>query len=166
MDAAAHFRRMATYNSRANALLYDAVARLPDAAYRADRGAFFGSIHCTLNHILLGDTIWMTRFEGGSHPSTSLDAILHDRLDALRPAREAMDARIERFMAERLTPAFLASSIGYVTNAGVPAEDPVEILLPHFFNHQTHHRGQVHDMLGHTGIAPPSLDLHRVLRPL
>jgi uncharacterized damage-inducible protein DinB len=77
-----------------------------------------------------------------------------------------MDARIEAFVAERVDDAFLASSIRYVSNAGVEAEDPVSVLLPHYFNHQTHHRGQVHGLLSQTGVAPPSLDLHRVLRPL
>ncbi len=161
-----HWQRMAAYNTAANRILYDAVARLPDAEYRRPRPAFFGSIHGTLNHILLGDRIWMARFEGGSHPSTGLDAILHDEFEELRAARTAMDARIEAFVAERVDDAFLASSIRYVSNAGVEAEDPVSVLLPHYFNHQTHHRGQVHGLLSQTGVAPPSLDLHRVLRPL
>lgn len=164
--AAAHWGRMAAYNSAANRILYDAVARLPDAEYRRPRPAFFGSIHGTLNHILLGDRIWMARFEGGTHPSTGLDAILHDDFRDLRAARAAMDARIEAFVAERVDDAFLAASIRYRSNAGVVVEDPVSVLLPHFFNHQTHHRGQVHGLLSQTEVPPPSLDLHRVLRPL
>lgn len=161
-----HWRRMAQYNTRANRLLYDAVATLPDAEYRKPRAAFFGSIHRTLNHILLGDRIWMTRFEGGTHPSTGLDAVLHDAFDDLRAAREAMDARIEAFIEDRVDDRFLAGSIRYVTNSGIEAEDPAAILLPHLFNHQTHHRGQVHGLLSQTAVPPPSLDLHRVLRPI
>lgn len=166
MTVADHWRRMAAYNSGANRILYDAVARLPDAEYRQPRPVFFGSIHGTLNHLLLGDRIWITRFEGGIHPSTGLDAILHDAFAELRAAREAMDARIAAFMETGVDDAFLASSIRYMSNAGIKAEDPVAVLLPHFFNHQTHHRGQVHALLSQTAVAPPSLDLHRVMRPL
>lgn len=161
-----HWRQMARYNTRANRLLYDAVAGLSDAEYRRPRDAFFGSIHGTLNHLLLGDRIWMTRFEGGMHPSTNLDAVLHEAFADLRTAREAMDARIEAFMDQRVDDAFLASSIRYVNNAGIASDDPAAILLPHFFNHQTHHRGQVHGLLSQTDVPPPSLDLHRVLRPI
>ena len=159
-----HWRRMAAYNTAANRILYDAVAGLSDEEYRRPRPAVFGSIHGTLNHLLLGDGIWMARFEGGSHPSTGLDAILHDEFADLRAARSAMDARIEAFMA-KLDPGFLDGTIRYGSNAGVQAEDPVSLLLPHFFNHQTHHRGQVHGLLSQTAVAPPSLDLHRLLRP-
>ena len=161
-----HFRRLAEYNARANAILFSAVATLDDAAYRAPRHAFFGSIHGTLNHILLGDHIWMTRFEGGSHPSTDLDAELHAAFDDLRRARTAMDGRITDFMANRLDDEILAGNIEYVNNAGKRAIDPTDVLLAHLFNHQAHHRGQVHDMLSQTDVAPPSLDMHRVLNPL
>jgi len=164
--ATGHWRRMAAYNTAANRILYDAVTRLPDEEYRRPRPAFFGSIHGTLNHILLGDLIWMARFEDGSHPSTGLDAILHDDFAALRSARATMDARIEAFVDQRVDDSFLAGAIRYVSNAGLEAEDPVAVLLPHFFNHQTHHRGQVHGLLSQTAVPPPSLDLHRVLRPL
>lgn len=165
-ELGAHFRRMAAYNTAANRILYAAVAKLPDVEYRRPRAAFFGSIHGTLNHILLGDRIWMTRFAGGQHPSTGLNSILYDDFAALRAAREEMDARIEAFVAERVDEAFLAATIRYTTNAAVDAEDPVAVLLPHLFNHQTHHRGQVHGLLSQTVVPPPSLDMHRVLRPL
>src|SRR5713101_134363 len=89
----------ALYNRLANERLYAACARLSDEERRRDLAAFFGSVHGTLNHLLLGDRIWMTRFEGGAHPSTSLDAILFDSFADLRGARIAMDARIEAFFA-------------------------------------------------------------------
>ena len=161
-----HWQQMARYNTRANHLLYDAVAKLSDSEYRKPRAAFFDSIHGTLNHILLGDRIWMTRFEGATHPSTNLDAELHTDFAELRAAREQMDASIEAFMDRRIDDALLASSIRYVNNAGLDSDDPVATLLPHFFNHQTHHRGQVHGLLSQTEVPPPSLDLHRVLRPM
>ncbi|MBS0548785.1 MAG: damage-inducible protein DinB [Proteobacteria bacterium] len=154
----------AAYNRRANETLYAVCAGLSGAEYKRDLGAFFGSIHGTLNHLLVGDTIWMTRFEGGTSPSTGLDAILFEKFDALREARERMDRRIERFFGE-LPAGFEARDIRYVNNAGIDSTDPADVLLPHFFNHQTHHRAQVHTMLSQLGHAPPVLDLHRVLRP-
>lgn len=154
----------ARYNRLANELLYAACARLSDADYRRDLGAFFGSVHGTLNHLLLGDTIWMTRFAGDRHPSTGLDAILFDDFTALRAARQAMDRRIECFFAD-LPSGFDRGSVRYVNNSGVDTEDPLSVILPHFFNHQTHHRAQVHTLLSQLGQNPPVLDLHRVLRP-
>ncbi|MBI3199208.1 MAG: damage-inducible protein DinB [Rhodospirillales bacterium] len=154
----------ARYNRLANETLYEACARLSDEERRRDLGAFFRSVHGTLNHLLLGDRIWMARFEGTAYPSTDLGAILFEDFAALRAARVAMDARIERFIAD-LPPDFAAGTIRYVNNAGLASEDPLDVLLPHFFNHQTHHRAQVHTLLSQLGRDPPVLDLHRVLRP-
>ena len=154
----------ALYNRLANETLYAACAGLSGAEYRRDLGAFFGSVHGTLNHLLLGDTIWMTRFEGRAHPSTDLDAILFEKFDALREAREQMDRRIERFFVA-LPDGFEKQTVRYVNNAGIDASDPLEVILPHFFNHQTHHRAQIHTLLSQLGHKPPVLDLHRVLRP-
>jgi len=158
------FSLLAGYNRAANERLYRSCAELGDDERRRDRKAFFGSIHGTLNHILLGDRIWMTRFAGGAAPSVALDSILYDDFDELRAARVEEDRRIERFVAG-LEPRFLAGTIGYVNNEGRACEDPADLLLLHFFNHQTHHRGQVHDLLSQAGRRPPVLDLHRVLRP-
>jgi uncharacterized damage-inducible protein DinB len=90
------FSMLAAYNSWANRRLYEAAAALSDADYRADRGAFFKSVHGTLNHLLVGDRIWMKRFTGEGDAPTKLDAILFDDLPSLRSARVAEDARIER----------------------------------------------------------------------
>ena len=157
-------RRLARYNGLANVRLYDACAALGDAERKKARAAFFKSIHGTLNHIMVGDRIWLARFEGGSAPSTDLDAILYDSFDELRAARVSEDRRIEDFFAT-VDDAFLAGSIRYRNNEGRIFDDPVAMLAVHFFNHQTHHRGQVHDMLSQTDVAPPVLDLHRVLKP-
>ena len=154
----------AHYNRLANEKLYEACVGLSDAEYRRDLGAFFKSVHGTLNHLLLGDTIWMARFEGGAHASTNLDAILHQSFDALRQARAATDRRIERFFAH-LPEGFERRTVRYVNNAGIDSEDPLKVILPHFFNHQTHHRAQAHTLLSQLGRDPPVLDLHRVLRP-
>ena len=158
------YRMLARYNRLANERLYDACAALPDAERKKTRPAFFKSIHGTLNHILVGDRIWMTRFTGGTVPSTSLDAILYEDFGDLRQARREADDRIETF-ASALSPAFLDGSIQYENNEGRMFDDAMPMLLTHFFNHQTHHRGQVHDMLTQTSAPPPVLDLHRVLKP-
>lgn len=154
----------ARYNRLANETLYEACAGLSDEEYRRDLRAFFGSIEATLNHLLLGDRIWMARFRGDTHPSTGLDTILFDRLNALRAAREQMDRAIERFFSG-LPAGFESRTVRYINNAGFDTEDPLAVILPHFFNHQTHHRAQVNTLLSQLGHRPPVLDLHRVLRP-
>jgi uncharacterized damage-inducible protein DinB len=154
----------ARYNRLANETLFAACAALSDEEYRRDLGAFFGSIHGTLNHLLLGDRIWMTRFEGNTHPSTDLDAIQFDDFEVLREARIQMDRRIEDFFVQA-SPDLPARTVRYVNNSGFDTEDPLEVILPHFFNHQTHHRAQAHTLLSQLGHDPPVLDLHRVLRP-
>lgn len=155
---------MAAYNGAANDRLYAACSLIDDAARKKDRRAFFRSIHGTLNHLMVGDLIWMARFEGGDAPSTGLDAELYARFEALARARLALDRRIEKFFAG-LEEAALGRAISYVNNQGRTFTDPLALLLPHFFNHQTHHRGQVHAMLMQAGVDPPVLDLHRVLKP-
>lgn len=97
-------------------------------------------------------------------PSTNLDAILYDDFEQLWQVRQTEDQRIENFVAS-LTEQFLNGTIEYVNNAGRVYNDPTNLLIAHFFNHQTHHRGQIHDMISQTEIAPPSLDMHRIIRP-
>jgi uncharacterized damage-inducible protein DinB len=163
-SGATHFQMLASYNRLANIKLYEAVAQLGDAERKRTRPAFFKSIHGTLNHILVGDRIWLARFEGREAPSTGLDAILYHDFEELHAARVAEDERVEA-MAHGLTEHFLSGAITYINNQGRELTDPVDLLIIHFFNHQTHHRGQVHDLLSQTAIAPPVLDLHRILRP-
>lgn len=166
MSDLALWRDHARYNRLANVRLYEACAGIDDEARHRDVGAFFGSLHGTLNHLLLGDRVWMARFEGGEHPSTGLDATLHADFADLRAAREDFDARIESFFAS--PPAgFPDRVVRYVNNEGRVFEDPMALILPHFFNHQTHHRGQAHAILSMLGMgkATPVLDLHRVLKP-
>src|SRR5438477_12120768 len=103
----------ARYSRLANEKLYEACGGLSDAEYRRDLGAFFRSVHGTLNHLLLGDTIWMTRLEGGTHAATGLNAILFDRFADLSAARSQMDQRIERFFSN-LPGCFEAGTVRYV----------------------------------------------------
>ncbi len=159
-----HFQLLAQYNSRANQILYAACTQLDDADRKRIRPAFFKSIHGTLNHILVGDRIWLSRFAGQTVPSTGLDVILYEDFADLQVARIAEDERIIALTAN-LTEAQLSQTIRYRNNQGNIHTDPMPLLIAHLFNHQTHHRGQIHDLLSQTAIAPPSLDLHRVMRP-
>lgn len=158
-----HFLLFAGYNGWANARLYEAAAALDDAEYRKDRRGFFSSIHGTLNHILVGDRIWLSRLNGAGAAPTRLDVILYDDLGALRSARAEEDERIRATIAG-LTDAAIAGSFAYANSAGETFRQPLAQILAHVFNHQTHHRGQAHDMLSQTGSKPPSLDLVQFIR--
>ncbi len=158
-----YFQRFARYNAWANRRLYEASAALTREDYRAQRPSYFGSIHATLNHILVGDRVWMSRFEGVPSGIERLDQILHDEFADLRAARETEDARIVGFFG-RLGDDTLGGTLHYRTMAGEAQETPLAWTLAHFFNHQTHHRGQAHGMLSGTPVAPPPLDLIYFLR--
>ena len=162
MDAE-HFRTLARYNGWANRRLYDAVARLPESEYFQARPSFFGSIHNTLNHIWVGDEIWLGRIEGRPPGGLKLDDRPFPDLAALRRAREAQDARIVA-MAAGLDGAALAEDIVYRNSSGKEFRTRLSWVLTHLVNHQTHHRGQVHDMLSQTPVPPPELDLIYFLR--
>lgn len=151
----------AGYNAWCNERLYDAAAGLSEAAYRADRGAFFKSLHGTLNHLLVGDRIWMARFTGKGEVPKSLDAILYDDFASLRAARRAEDAGISRYI-DGLNDNDLNTTIRYRTFSN-PAniEQQLAPALDHFFNHETHHRGQAHALLSSIigNDRTPSFDL-------
>ena len=141
------YQMFAAYNAWCNERLYDAAATVSDANYRADRGAFFKSLHGTLNHLLVGDRIWMKRFTGVGEQPPSLDAILFDDFVALRAARRSQDTLISRYI-DRLSEADLTRSIRYRTVVNPQTiEQALAPALDHFFNHQTHHRGQAHALL-------------------
>jgi uncharacterized damage-inducible protein DinB len=129
------FQMLAAYNDWVNRRLYDAAAALPARDYGADRGAFFGSLHGTLNHLLLGDRIWLQRFTGEGAALDELDAILYDDFAELRAARKAEDARIVAYV-ESLGDADLAGVIRYrSTRNPAEIEQYLAPLLLHFFNH-------------------------------
>jgi uncharacterized damage-inducible protein DinB len=141
-------RAMAAYNQWMNRRLYAICAELSDAERRQDRGAFFKSIHGTLNHLLLADKVWMGRFLGQPFHVESLDQELHHDFEGLKDAREETDEDILRW-ADRLTDDTLSGSLTF-TSISKPAPRTYEMWLvaAHFFNHQTHHRGQVTTLLG------------------
>jgi uncharacterized damage-inducible protein DinB len=161
-----HFVQLASYSRWANARLYEAALALDEADYRRNVGAFFKSLHGTLNHLLVTDRIWMKRLAGeGQHPDR-LDAIIHEDRQQLALARADEDERIVRFVAS-LEEADISGSLKYSTTSGKPFEQARSEILAHLFNHQTHHRGQAHTILSIcTGKEPPSLDLLGMQRGL
>src|SRR5476651_2625083 len=159
MTPSAHYQMFGHYNAWANKRLYDAAARLSTEQYRADRGAFFKSVHGTLNHLLATDRIWMRRFTGDGDAPDRLDAILFEDFDGLRAAREAEDRRIVAYV-DGLHEDRIAGTISYRrVSSPEQFEQQLAPALAHWFNDQTHHRGQVHTVL--TGLVgeAPELDL-------
>ena len=164
MDLTTHFQTLAYYNRIANERLFAKCAELDDAEYRRERAGSFGSIHGLLNHILLGDRRWLGLFENGERLTPPLSRILYDDFSNLRSARAEEDARISAFFI-RMDPAFWSRTFSYTNNKGKDYIETAHVACTHLFNHQTHHRGQVHVMLSQTSVSPPALDLHRIVNP-
>ena len=160
-----YVQMMARYNAEMNRRLYDAAARLNDAERRGERGAFWGSIHGTLAHVLWGDRLWMSRFDGWEVPAVPMGDSAQLDLDfaALTADRVAADARIEAWAA--CVPAgWLGEDLTWFSGAAQREKTkPLDLLVVHFFNHQTHHRGQVHAMLTAMGQVTGDTDLPLVV---
>jgi uncharacterized damage-inducible protein DinB len=160
----AHFDQLAAYNRWANRRMYDDAASLPDEMRRRAVGLFFGSVHGTLNHLLVADYIWMRRFTGDGPVPERLNQILYDDFAELRAAREREDERIFEFVTGLDA---YDSVLSYQNSRGATYQQELGPALTHFFNHQTHHRGQVHAGLTIAGIREPaSLDLLGLQRGL
>lgn len=160
-----HFRTFARYNRWANDRLYAACASLNEAEYLKPRESFFGSLHATLNHLLVGDRIWMGRLTRHDPGIRALDQMLYADFAGLKVARGAEDAQIIAFV-DGLDEPTLNSALRYKSMAGKTQSTPVRWVLAHLFNHQTHHRGQVHGLLSQTTAKPPELDLLYYLREI
>jgi uncharacterized damage-inducible protein DinB len=161
MITPAYIRTMAEYNAEMNRRLYVAAARLSDAERRLPRGAFWGSIHGTFNHLLWGDRQWMSRFDNWPKPEIAIrqSAGLIDDFDALSTARKKADADISRWAA-KVEEAWLEDDLVWFSGAADrEVRAPKRLLVTHFFNHQTHHRGQVHAMLTAAGQQTGDTDL-------
>ena len=155
-----HFRLLAGFNRWANGRIYDAAAALDEADYLEARAcAFFGSIHGTLNHLLVVDLLWFGRLAGAVPAISRLDEILYDDFASLRAAREAEDQRIVELL-QGMSETDLSQDCRF-TLLSQPGERSMatHLILATVFNHQTHHRGQVHAMLKEAGIEPPGLDV-------
>lgn len=154
-----HFMMFAAYNQWANNRIYSAAADLDEEEFNRDTGAFFGSMMGTLNHVLTADRIWMKRFTGEGDAPAKLDAILHKALPGLTVAREAEDQRIVDWV-ETLDDKALAGRFTYMTATDMRTiSQRLSPALDHFFNHQTHHRGQAHMILTVLGRPSVPLDL-------
>jgi uncharacterized damage-inducible protein DinB len=153
----AYFDQLATYNRWANQRIYDDSASLTDDTRKHPAALFFGSVHGTLNHLLVADYIWMRRFTGAGPQPERLNQILYEDFAELRTAREQEDERILKFVTSLNA---YDSVIEYQNSTGKTFQQALGPALTHFFNHQTHHRGQVHAGLTIAGIREPrSLDL-------
>jgi uncharacterized damage-inducible protein DinB len=175
MPAPRDIQLLARYNQWMNDKLYAAVADWDDVALHEHCGAFFGSVFGTLDHLLKADTIWMKRF--AEHPADFsalapvhalthpylLTGPVHEDFPSLRAARIAMDETILAF-AGQLTAAHCDQPLTYLNRAGESFERPLGFVLLHFFNHQTHHRGQITTLLSQAGVDVGTTDLISLLQ--
>lgn len=166
---------MARYNRWMNLKLYALAAPLEDAERKRELGAFFGSLHGTLNHLLLGDRVWMRRFTGDRERYASRD--VHGEPLAIRSLAQELYADFDQLRREReqtdedilawtysLDEAALDRPLEYETIAGEPQRHAAWWAIGHFFNHQTHHRGQATSLLKQLGIDPGVTDLLAMMR--
>jgi len=165
-----NFQLLAQYNRWMNEKILSACENLSAEELVTDRGAFFGSILGTLNHLMVGDILWLKRFAEGTQKfgnldqvsamagPASLDAHLYTDLKSFAQARRALDADIIGFCDE-ITQQQLGEKLAYKTIQGTPFEDELGLLVQHLFNHQTHHRGQITTLLSQASIDVGPTDL-------
>lgn len=170
-----NFRFHARYNAWMNQRLMDACEPLTDAARKQDRAAFFGSIHLTLNHLILTDQVWLRRFVvAGEQSATSFPALgggllappdassgapsTSDNWPALRARRAQLDEAISLWVAD-LPDAWPQATMRYSNSKGVERVHPAWMAMTHFFNHQTHHRSQALTLLTQAGIDIGTTDM-------
>lgn len=170
MNLTSYVRQMAAYNQWMNERLYAAAATLPDAALAADRKAFFGSILGTLNHLVNGDIIWLKRF--AAHPAAcaalapvaplpqpgALNEPRAATLAELAVLRRLLDDAILGF-ADQVRDHDLDTVLSWTNSRGQTWHRQFGGVLQHFFNHQTHHRGQVTTLLSQEGVDVGATDL-------
>jgi len=154
-----NFQLMGRYNQWMNEKLYQVCADIPDEDRKKDLGAFFKSIHGTLNHILYGDKAWMGRFIERLFQMTVIGQELYQDFEELRAERKATDQHIMKWTQD-LDPDWLESQFEYTSNVdGKTRVLPIWVLVTHMFNHQTHHRGQVTTLIKQFGRDPGITDL-------
>lgn len=152
---------MSRYNMWQNNQLVDVLDVVDDTVLRKNHGAFFGTIFGTLNHLLWGDLFWMSRFGQGAGPTCSgKDSVtLHPTFATWRAERIQLDGQISQW-AEKLNNSDLQGDLTWFSGSmGREFSKPLATCVVHFFNHQTHHRGQVHAMLTASGLSAPVSDL-------
>jgi uncharacterized damage-inducible protein DinB len=157
----AYVQRMARYNRWQNENLYGVAERLPAEERQRERGAFFGSIHKTLSHLLWADRIQMSRFTDLPKPQAGIkkSVSLYPDWNGLKHERVAFDQGMIDW-ADAIDPSWIAGDQTYFSGAvGRELTRPRWVMVTHLFNHQTHHRGQVHCMLTQAGGRPSDTDL-------
>ena len=159
MISATYCTTLAQYNEWMNERLFALCAGLSDEELRRDRGAFFGSIQRTLNHILYADLAFLSRFTGDPPAPPELGVDLHTHFANLHAARRALDQRLCEWTAT-LDDAWLRGTLTYVSKVdGRTRTRPRWLLVTHLFNHQAHHRGQTTTLLAQMGLDMGSTDL-------
>lgn len=152
---------MAAYNTWQNKSVIRCVDGVSEAELTKDRGVFFGSLKATLNHLLWGDMLWMSRFDGGDAPSHEIPSstTFTPTIAVWAADRVRLDARIEEW-ARHLTAIELTGDLVWFSGTvNTEVSKPKAVCVTHFFNHQTHHRGQIHAMLTAAGQSPDRTDL-------
>ena len=161
MISVEYCRTMARYNAWQNKSMRASIESLPAEELNKNRRAFFGSIFATANHLLWGDRIWLSRFVDGQRPPGSIkeSVNLHDNLQLYLDDRLLTDEAILRW-ANKVNQINLAGDLTFFSGAtGREVTKPMGVCVTHFFNHQTHHRGQIHAMLTAAGAKPDATDL-------
>lgn len=172
MQLTRHAQQMAEYNHWMNQKLYDACRKLTGEQLAENRGAFFGSILGTLNHIVVGDILWLKRFSStglstlevmNTIPTPeSLNSIVFNNLQDLKACREQLDNIILAF-TQQITDSELQRVLTYKNSKGIVSNKMLFNLLMHLFNHQTHHRGQISTLLSQCGIDIGVTDLVAII---
>ena len=150
---------MARFNQWVNGHIYDSVAELTDEDYRRDRQAFFGSIHNTLNHLLVVDRLWTGRIRGVDSGIKSLTDIPYDEFEPLRAARRREDEGLIELVDGVDEESFTAPVVYRRMLGSGEQQTRLDHILITLYNHQTHHRGQVHAMLTQAGVTPTDIDV-------
>ena len=160
MITAEYVTSLANYNKWQNDNIIESADKLDDEQRQKDVGAFFGSIQGTLSHLLWGDSIWLDRLTHTSYQASPIDdsVLVWSNWEQYKIARKAMDQRLIRW-AETVTNNWLSGVLTYTTSRGIEVTKPIDLLVTHIFNHQTHHRGQVHCLLTQFGVATKDTDL-------
>ncbi|MEL0657752.1 DinB family protein [Psychromonas arctica] len=165
-----HVYLMADYNQWMNQKIYEAVNTMTPEKYHEDKGAYFGSVFASLNHICVADTLWLKRCSvvlqtydayapiAALPMPESLDVFLANNFNDLKDRRVLLDEALLE-IANLLTDEALLQPINYQNSKGVTANKTLFNLLMHLFNHQTHHRGQITTLLSQSGIDIGITDL-------
>lgn len=174
MSTLSQFKLFADYNKLMNQRMMESAGRLTEEQLKSDRGAFFKSVLGTLNHILVGDIIWLKRF--CSHPASkkalqyvgtldhpqSLDTILFSELTNLKEEREKIDEILIDWITG-LSEGDIEDYISYQNMAGKAQKKQLESLISHLFLHQVHHRGQATTLISQSGIDFGETDILEII---